>query len=191
MPVTLGLPLATARRTSTPPPGPDNGKRSLRTKHVGHRRRGRHQALFPIKAPSGGKAGMCWDWTGGLGWASLCIRSHLAGSTFMMAVVASASITTVAPPFRLLTSMREMAFHLENSIHLGSRKCPWRRSRPFCRHDAPRPGTAAPRATALAILPTLRLPAQKLPATAMSTALKQKHVRRANGVQQRNHQQAG
>ena len=50
IPVTSGLPLATARRTSTPPPGPMMAYVAVGSQHIGQRRRSSHQIFLPRRA---------------------------------------------------------------------------------------------------------------------------------------------
>src|SRR6185437_5925249 len=113
IPVTLGLPLATARITSTPPPGPmmansPCGRSTFATEGAADMR-----LFFQLKPDWAGKPVLV-----GVGEPSWSQRD---GSAFMMAVVASASITTYLPPSCVLISIREMAFHRVYSTHLGSR----------------------------------------------------------------------
>src|SRR2546421_9404575 len=117
IPVTLGLPLPTARSTSTPPPGPmmaysPCGRSTLATDGAADIR-----LFFQLKLDCAGnpvRVGVA---------LGLLSRSHNAGSVFIRALVASASITMYRP-LGVSTSMREIAFHLANSTHLGSRKTP-------------------------------------------------------------------
>src|SRR5579864_9821056 len=116
IPVTLGLPFATALITSTPPPGPimaksPRGRSTLATDGAADIR-----LFFQLNPDVSGRPVY-------IGVAE-AFCSQRAGSTFMIAVVASASITTYRPPSCVLTSMREMAFQREYSIHLGSRNTP-------------------------------------------------------------------
>src|SRR5947209_18795126 len=95
IPVTLGLPLATARITSTPPPGPimaksPRGRSTLATEGAADIR-----LFFQLKPDVSGRPVYI-----GVG-EPFCPQR--AGSTFMLAVVASASITTYRPPSCVLT----------------------------------------------------------------------------------------
>src|SRR5262249_29179683 len=116
MPVTLGLPLATARITSTPPPGPMMAKSPCGRNTFTTEAAAAIRLLFQLKPRVAGIP----LWVG----VGVLSSSQWVGSVFMLAVVASASITTYLPPSWVLTSIREMAFQRAYSTHFGSRYAP-------------------------------------------------------------------
>src|SRR5207302_8105468 len=87
IPVTLGLPLATARSTSTPPPGPMMANAPLGRDTLATDGAADIRLFFQLKLGCSGKPVLVGV---GLG---LCSWSQRAGSVFMMTLVASASIT--------------------------------------------------------------------------------------------------